>query len=422
MRPYNLSYVDESNKPGFGRTNKKQAAAVRIDAAIKAALQELSLDEKRQAAFLLLIALVRERTPWLKPASGQGSTQWAAPVFLVNRLRNVAARQGFWIRSLEAWLPDARSLRLTFRSLVHHLFARYPVPGFMDSAWDLPGEPNSFCQQAWFIRLGRGAMLRSLGLPFALTRRMEHFARHAPHHYTVIQALRYGECRGLGCSEVLSRAVVASRLGQEVNDAPFWHTLLLFLAAHPALPVVYVQPIIEFVHAAKFAEQAVLTPDGPSTCAAPWPDFSMEGRTPQSLLRLVKRWNPDLESPLPNSFDWAESGIPAYRFVETRPAGHKLDWTISELLNSGALYAEGRSMCHCVYTYAGKCSRRESSIWSLRMWVAGEQKRCATIEVDLQQQAIIQVRAKYNKGSGCRARQIIRQWATWAGLDYKILS
>ena len=40
--------------------------------------------------------------------------------------------------------------------------------------------------------------------PLVLTRKMEHFVRQAPDHYTVSQALRYGETRGLGGSEALA--------------------------------------------------------------------------------------------------------------------------------------------------------------------------------------------------------------------------
>ena len=46
-----------------------------------------------------------------------------------------------------------------------------------------------------------------------------------------------------------------------------------------------------------------------------------------------------------------------------------------ELLDSTALYAEGRAMHHCVYSYANRCRRGETAIWSLRMRVRSEEKR-----------------------------------------------
>src|SRR5439155_10962485 len=122
-----------------------------------------------------------------------------------------------------------------------------------DCVWDLPAGPEAFRQQAWSIRLGRGARLRCLDLPIPLTRPMEHHARRAPDHYTVIEALRYGETLGLGGTERLAREIATSRLGRETAHCDFWRTVLMFLAAHPELPLHDIGAIIEFIHANKFA-------------------------------------------------------------------------------------------------------------------------------------------------------------------------
>src|SRR6266404_600424 len=180
MRLYDPNYVGEPNKKHSGRRKKEQEAAVRIDAAIKHTLKELSADLERLAAFLRLLACIRNRTQLLKPTAGPARAGWVAPVFLISRLKNLASRQRFWIRPCETWPPSDGNLRPVFRSLAHHLLAHYPVPAFMDSVWDLPPGPDAFRQQAWWIRLGRGSSLRSLDLPIVLTRRMAHHARHAP--------------------------------------------------------------------------------------------------------------------------------------------------------------------------------------------------------------------------------------------------
>jgi hypothetical protein len=418
MRPYDPLYVNDPNKNNSGRKSKRQEATVRIERAINAALSELNSDEAQLIAFLRLLACVRERTSFLKPAPGLKGAGWAAAVFLINRLRNLATRHHFWIRPCETWDCSADNLRPSFRSLAHHLFAHYPVPGFMDSAWDLPAGPQAFREQACYIRLGRGASFRSLNLALALTRRMEHHARHAHDHYSVNQALRYGETRGLGGTENLAREIAASRLGQETSESPFWRTVLMFLAAHPEMSLKYVRPIIEYLHAIKFGGEEVLTVHGPETRRAPWPNFSMSGRTPQSLLRLVRAWCSDLTEAESNILSWEQSGIRPYRYLERRLGEEDLDWSILELLNSGALHAEGRAMCHCVHSYARKCKHGDSHIWSLRLRADGMEKRMATIEVDPRTRAIIQVRAKRNRAPGHRSSQIIRQWAAYAGLGF----
>ena len=181
---------------------------------------------KRRAALECLLACVRSRTQLLRRAPGQGQVGWVGPVFLINRLKNLAARQGQWLRPPETWQPAATNLRPAFRSLVQHLLARYLVPGFMDSVWDLPAGPAAFRQQAWYIYLGRGASVRELNLPLPLTRDMAHWVQLAPDHYTIFQALRYGEICGLGGSEELAREIVMGGLGRIIEHPEFWRTVL----------------------------------------------------------------------------------------------------------------------------------------------------------------------------------------------------
>jgi hypothetical protein len=248
---------------------------------------------------------------------------------------------------------------------------------------------------------------------------MEHFVRQAPDHYTVSQALRYGETRGMGGSEELAREIVTGRLGRKIENADFWRTVLWFFVTHPEMSLEHANPIVDFVHANKYAGEEVLTENGAESRAAPWADFSMKGRTPQSILRLVRAWHLELSEMQANSFCWGASGIPAYRFVEERPGeDDERDWTIQELLNSGALHAEGRAMHHCVYSYASRCRRGETTIWSLRLRVNDQQKRMATIEVDPRKRSIIQARSNFNRRPGVRSIELIQQWASWAGLHF----
>src|SRR5262249_1452144 len=40
-----------------------------------------------------------------------------------------------WLRAPEEWTPDRDDERGQVGSLAQHLFARYPLPGFLDAAW-----------------------------------------------------------------------------------------------------------------------------------------------------------------------------------------------------------------------------------------------------------------------------------------------
>jgi hypothetical protein len=421
MKLNHFALVNGSEIDSFGR-RKRERDSTRIDAAIKAALDELDHHAQSRTAFLNLLGCVRGRTSLLKPTSGRGQPGWVASLFLLNRLTNLAIRHSHWIRPSETWQPPAGNLRPVFRSLAAHLLTHYPVPGFMDSAWDLSDGPEGFREQAWFIRLGRGASFRSLNLPLALTRRMEHFLRQARDHYSVSQALRYAETRGLGGGEKLAREIAVGRLGQRIEHPDFWRTVLRFFVAHPDMAMDRVNPIVDFIHANKFAGDQVLTTEGVESQNPPRPSFSMEGRTLKSILRLVSAWHADLGITKDAPWcSWRRSGIQPYRFLEKHSIeGEDRDWSIVELLDSTALHSEGRAMRHCVYTYVNRCRSGETTIWSLRLRASGQEKRMVTIEVDPNKHSIIQARAKCNRWPGSRSGEIIRQWAAWAGLRLEI--
>jgi hypothetical protein len=420
MNAYRRTFSDEQNDSFDGKRKKERDANIRINAEVRAALSELEGSEERRVAFRTLLECIQSNTGLLKLTRGEGSAGWVSAVFLIHRLRNLAARQAHWLRSCETWRPPEANLRPVFRSLGLHLLTKYPVPTFMDSVWDLPLGADGFRQQSWYIRLGRGVSMRELNLPLVLTRRMEHYVRQAPDHYNVSQALRYGEVRGMGGTERLAREVALGKLGQRVEHADFWRTVLLFLVAHPEMEIEHVNPIVDFVQYNKFAGEEVLTEQGTANRPAPWPNFSIKGRTMESVLRLVRKWHGDLSKSGPRqSFSWHKSGIEGYRFIENRPGeGEDLDWAIDELVESEALHAEGQAMHHCVFSYAQRCRRRETTIWSLRLRTKGHEKRMATIEVDPRRLSIIQVRARSNHRAGGRSYEIIAQWADGAGLRF----
>jgi hypothetical protein len=146
LNPCDFSH--ERNHENSDR-RKKEQDAIRIDAAIKTALDELHDHEERRAAFVALLTCVRLSTPLLKPTPGRGTRGWVAPAFLINRLKNLAMRQHHWIRSCETWQPRENNLRLAFRSLAHHLLAYYPVPGGRFEIFLMPGYSLASTLASW---------------------------------------------------------------------------------------------------------------------------------------------------------------------------------------------------------------------------------------------------------------------------------
>jgi hypothetical protein len=203
----------------------------------------------------------------------------------------LALHHADWLRPVEVWKPTGTSAWPQFTSLSQHLFAKYPIPVFMTSAWfGLPtGEKR--IEQEWYKQLGLGASVRSLDISLVLTRTMAHWFPQAPDHYSILAALRWGQVRGLGGSEELAEAVAATRLSKISEQDDFWITALRFFARHRTMELKQVGPIVDFLYYQKFQTQEMFVRGALVKQEPPQPEFSLKGRTLRSVLRLVEEWH-----------------------------------------------------------------------------------------------------------------------------------
>ena len=91
-------------------------------------------------------------------------------------------------------------------------------------------------------------------------------------------------------------------------------------------------------------------------------------------------------------------------------------WRILELLSSRELEEEGRTLGHCVATYASSCQRRISSIWSMRRETATGVTRVLTVELNVKGNEIVQVRGLRNRLPDEKELAVLTRWARTAGL------
>lgn len=367
-------------------------------------------------AYERLLRQVRLRTTLLRPAQDPrrlGRCTTNAGLFAL------ALHHADWLRPVEAWLPPPSNPTPQFASLAHHLFALYPVPAFMTSAWFRVPPDHPHPEQEWYKHLGRGGSIRTASLPLPLTRAMAHHFSLAPAHYTVSAALRWGQVLGFGGSRELARAVVATRLGREFANEEFWLTVLRFFVLHPAMDVAQVGPVVDFLHAQRFAVREVFVPgQGVVQQGPPRPDYAMKGRTVASLLRQVEEWHRLLgkDSGTP-ARSWSRSRAGEFQYVEGTEQQENLRcWTIRELLTSGELIREGQAMRHCVACYVPDCVQRRTTIWSLQVDTGRGPHRALTVEVDPASKTIRQARGKANRLPRQCERSVLENWAAREGL------
>jgi hypothetical protein len=358
---------------------------------------------------------VQTRTTLLHPSDRAGDNRNRFNAALLA----LALYHGDWLRPVESWHPVKQNAWPQFSSLAQHLLARYPVPPFMTSAWfDLPpGE--KLPQHDWYKHLGRGENIRTAKLPLRLTKAMAHLFTRAPHHYSAVAALRWAQVRGLGGSQALARAVVGTRLGKVLENEEFWESVLHFFVNHPCLDLAQVGPVVDFLQYQRFEWKEGVSADGVfGKQPPPRPDYTMKGRTVASVLRQVEEWHKELgrETNQP-SISWRHAPFNEFRLVQGEEGlGNMRMWTITEILTSRALFLEGQTMRHCVATYKERCIQRQVSIWSVQVETQRGRQRALTIEVDIPQRTIRQVRGKCNRLPSANERAIVERWAAVEGL------
>lgn len=338
----------------------------------------------------------------------------AQPYRYVDALLRLNDRHRQWIRPLEAWRPGSHNPQRQFSSLVRHLLTRYPVPYFMDSAW-FRREKGSYRLRDWFLHIGAGKNIRTAKTPLPLTKRMAHHFAEAPRHYSIEQALRWGQVHALGGDQRLTEAILGTPIAGSFEHDAFWQTVLRFFIANPLLDRKQVGPIVDFILYQKFeTREVVVGPGEVELQAPPQPNLTMRGRTPESLLRQVEDWHRELgRSAAAEGVYFKRSGFKAFE----RKAGRSGEntWRIRELLSGAELVAEGRALKHCVASYARSCASGECSIWTMEEHTPTRVHKRLTVEVSAHGM-IVESRGRQNRLPTAAEYGILQDWAREADL------
>lgn len=381
-----------------------------LDAAVRAGFLALSDDPAARTTYTRLLALARERSTLLRP--GRGPAQRDAAVVA---LKNLARHHGDYLAPLDTWSGGDGSVQALVHGLAQHLLARYPVPRLLAGVWFDDEDTDGSEARRWFVAHAAGRRFRDIeDMPLRLTRRMEHILLTSPPHLPLRAALRRAELLGLDAPEALVDAVLRTDLALDLTEGEFWRSALHFFIHHwEALGAERVQAIVDFLYAVRIRPTELATRDGVVVQPPPQPQFSLAGRTPQSLQRLVEAWHRELGRGRATGRAWAPSGLSGMQYLGApEPGFETARWHIEEILHSSALVAEGRVLHHCVATYERRCVVGSSSIWSLRrQFEEAAPRPIFTVEVDPRTRTIVQVRGYRNKRATDHPRQILALWA-----------
>jgi hypothetical protein len=392
-----------SSAERFVRHHKRET-----DRAIGGAYARLATNALASSTLDQLLDVVRARAPRLLDAPVVHGHHPG-----IEALVNLSRFAWSHIRVVSDWNGTLASWRPVVCSLAHHLVCTYSVPAFLASAWSATGQAYAEKKREWFIAHARGASFRSLDLPLVMTRKMEHIFLSSADHLAIESALRRAELLALGGSDELVRAVLATRVATDLRNGAFWRTVWRFLIDHArTIDVTDIGPMIDFVQAIRHERVPVETPSGIVMRDPPQPSFSMKGRTVQSMLRLMQQWHRRL-GVANGGLTWAPSSLRPMRLEEPsqEPSAPPVEWQLIELTSGAQLRTEGSALHHCVASYADRCWRGASRIWSLRVRRGEYLRHVLTIEVDMQRRAVVQARGWGNGPASGKPLRLLEEWA-----------
>lgn len=325
-----------------------------------------------------------------------------------------------WVRNPKGWIPqsetkqEARDLVL---DLMHYLFAKYPVPKFMNQAWEELNERYI----TWFIHLGSGLNIRTAaGLPIELTKKMAHYFGLAPQGYTIQKALRYAQILGMGGTHHLVEELDVTSVARMLEHKDFWTTVLKFFIENNTMSSDDINGIVEYIYHQKFLPRRTRNREGKwEMLSPPKPSLTIKGRTVGALIKLVGKWKDELakERELLNKLGEDEfiqwRAVPVRDFSHIIQQGSRLEtYKITQLVSNFELKEEGKAMNHCVASYVEDCIDGGSSIWTMTLNSKQQHKprRLVTIEVGSESNMILQIKAKNNEAPTKEMLDIIGIW------------
>jgi len=118
----------------------------------------------------------------------------------------LAAYAHRWLRSPEDWQPAADAdAHLQWADLLRHLLARYPVPPFLDAAWQTWGPLVDLERDCWSA-LAQGRSLREVaGFPRSVSSRLVHAALTRGQGRNLAEAIWLAQLRSFGASPASKR-------------------------------------------------------------------------------------------------------------------------------------------------------------------------------------------------------------------------
>lgn len=309
-------------------------------------------------------------------------------------LYNMVQFRGYWKKDLFEWKPLSKQPDVQVKELASYLFCKYKIPDFLYQGLY---ETKNMQYIQWLMHLGDGGRVKEMkNIPIPFTQKMSHYFLMAASKYSIAEALRWAQVKGLNGDDRLAERIAFSWIGlKPYGNEDFWESFIRLVVGGGMFNLNKLTELIDYVREEKRNNH----------------NYHLKGRTLQSLFRQSDSWHNRFSTNRSNQV-WKPCGIEGYRAEKKSEV-----IVLEELTESRKLTEEGKSMKHCVGSYAFYCAKGKSAIFSLRKYSGGLLLDImATIEVNLALQRVVQAKAKMNKPISEEAKKYMEAWAMNEGL------
>ena len=316
----------------------------------------------------------------------------------------------FWVRPLDGWIAPGDDDTVIGRSLLEHLFARYPIPAPLFVTWTEMASPG-LKWATWLVIIGGGGSLRRAASRFGwqVSAKLVHHLFDAPAGLEPIEAIMWAELAQRGGTEVELRRLRRhqafvidttsltpaenAELDRGARYRELWIATVDWMVRHrEALTDETCQTILDWAMHRFTEDLARGTPA--HEC------FSWSGRSPAAAHEAATRYAEQLSAKhgyvdhiawSPRGWDWSDA---------------QNEWAIRELCSARELAVESAAMIHCVAGYSNRCASGSAAIFSAR-W---KKERAFTVELEPSTRRVVQARGVRNRECSVSELAVVERW------------
>lgn len=378
----------------------------------KLKLQQLATNGRKNEIIRMLLAQRRPETYGVNAftravfAKAPRLAHYEQTVAALDAMKNVSK-----FRDVQDWQPQGKSSKALLVSLANHLFAKWPMPQILWSAfWDEASIPYRKAVAKVAAGDSLFALCRSGKFPVSLSKKQCYRLLKMPARFSLLEAVRLLQVEEAGGDKLLFdqwwQTPIAKRCHAPQEEV-FWQQFLNWLVKQKsregnAINGNTIDALSRFMHFMHSEDRT----------------YNLKGRSFNRVMQQMQDWQKERQlmrslqgQNLPGSgyidLSWQQT------VKNTQGVLVPLHWDIYEILSKADLHAEGKVMNHCVYTYKSQVQKGLSSIWTVS--VAG--KKCLTFELRNQLGKVIQIKGKSNREPDKLEMAAIRYWANYNGLS-----